>query len=247
MRFLLPLLALSGLASAMASVVHKPKPGPRIFATHNEIDDCEMNQAIECLQDQICARRNIPYQGKIRCTIGTSVAYVCNYKHHNDKMKDKHRYGGEKGGELWCNHNDMYEAWRQIRIAKGSKTGWWHDKQGKRTFGFDKRCKDNTCDNGWKKDNPAEQCTNIHKKAIKDPWLFDFEAIEYHNYTGKYEQDLPVPGDEKEPVYFNPWQEGIRPRRTFGRIKKGKAAQILTCLYKPGACIAAQLAANRED
>ncbi|KAK4159300.1 hypothetical protein QBC43DRAFT_222274 [Cladorrhinum sp. PSN259] len=207
---LLPLLVFLGLASAR-SLGGGHHDGPEIFATNNKIEDCEMSQAIECLQEQICNRRNIPHHGKIRCTIGSAVAYVCNYKHHKDKLPDHQLFGGERGGELACHSADLYEAWRQIRIGKGSQTGWWHDKAGKRTFGFDKRCKSHECDNGWKKGSEHEQCTNIHKKSHKEPWLFDFEAPVYPNYTGKYEQDLPEPGDVTEPVYFNPWFEGKRP------------------------------------
>lgn len=210
---LLPILAsLLGLATSQALLKGFGGHGPEIWGSYNEIDDCEMNQAIECLQEQICARRNIPFRGKIRCTIGTSVAYICNYHERKDKLPAELLFGSESGGELSCGHSDLYEAWRQIRIAKASQTGWWFDLRGKQTLGFDKRCKNNECDNGWKKGSEAEQCTNIHRKAADDEWLFDFEAVTYPNYTGKYEQDLPEPGDETEPVYFNPWYEGKRPR-----------------------------------
>ncbi|KAK0701553.1 hypothetical protein B0T21DRAFT_300371 [Apiosordaria backusii] len=215
---LLPLL-LGGATSfslATATALLGKDKGPEIWGSYNEIEDCEMNQAIECLHDQICARRNVPLHGKIRCTIGTSVAYLCNYRTKFDKMEDevgalvsegKHK---KKGGELACDQSQMYEAWRQIRIAKGSQTGWWYDAKGKKTYGFDKRCKDRECDNGWMIDSEAEQCTNIKKK--NNGWLFDYEARIYPNYTGRFEQDLPEPGDDDEPVYFNPWQEGKRPK-----------------------------------
>ncbi|KAK4194261.1 hypothetical protein QBC40DRAFT_213946 [Triangularia verruculosa] len=230
---LLPLL-LGGVAyySSLASgnaLLGKKYKGPEIWGSYNEIEDCEMNQAIECLHDQICSHRTVPLHGKIRCTIGTSVAYLCNYRGFFDKIEDEyddifHHGGNAKGkakgkakskakkkrGELVCDQSEMYEAWRQIRIAKGSQTGWWYDAAGKKTYGFDKRCKDRECDNGWMRDSEGEQCTNIKKK--NNEWVFDFEASTYLNYTGRFEQDLPEPGDDDEPVYFNPWQEGKRPR-----------------------------------
>ncbi|CAP61629.1 uncharacterized protein PODANS_4_2270 [Podospora anserina S mat+] len=190
--------------------------GPEIWGSYNEIEDCEMHQAIECLHDQICARRNVPIYGKIRCTIGSSVAYLCNYRKKGDKFEDEIeavvREGNRKkeGGELTCDHREMYEAWRQIRIAKGSHTGWWYDGKGKKTYGFDRRCKDGECDNGWMTGSEWEQCTNI-KKSNND-WLFDYEAPEYLNYTGRFEQHLPDPANDFEPVYFNPWYEGKRPK-----------------------------------
>ncbi|KAK4173732.1 hypothetical protein QBC36DRAFT_359276 [Triangularia setosa] len=223
---LLPLLLSGAYYSSLATahvldpLTTKKDKGPEIWGSYNEIDDCEMNQAIECLYDQICARRNVPVHGKIRCTIGTSVAYLCNYRSAKDKFEDDcdatpatvradiHRK--KQAGDLVCDHSEMYEAWRQIRIAKGSQTGWWYDAKGKKTYGFDRRCKDRECDNGWMVDSEAEQCTNIYKK--NNEWLFDYEAKTYLNYTGRYEQDLPEPGDCDEPVYFNPWQEGKRPQ-----------------------------------
>ena len=71
MRFI-PVLAVASLASADVAARYK---GPEIWGSYNKIEDCEMDQAIECLQDIFCERRNIPYQGKIRCTIGESVAH----------------------------------------------------------------------------------------------------------------------------------------------------------------------------
>jgi hypothetical protein len=211
---LLPIALFASLAIASHIPYYK---GPEIWGSYNTIDDDEMQQAIECLTDQVCARRRVPYHGKIRCTIGTSVAYLCNYLGHKDRgdgaddhkdnyndKDDNHHFG-----ELECSDCDMYEAWRQIRIAQASQTGWWYSSASKRTYGFDRRCANNECDNGWKIGSEGEQCTNIDK-SVKT-WLFDFESATYPNYTGKYKRSLPTPGDASEPVYFNPWQQGKRP------------------------------------
>lgn len=190
------------------------REGPEIWASHNEIDDCEMQQAIECLHEQVCARRNVPYHGKIRCTIGTAVAYLCNYRpktRKGSKLSKEEKKAGVQPGSLSCDQSEMYEAWRQIRIAKASQTGWWYDKWGFRTYGFDRRCPDGECDNGWKEGNEGEQCSNIDNKHEPLPWTFDFSAEMYPNYTAKYAQNLPMPGDDLEPQYFSPWKEGKRP------------------------------------
>ncbi|KAK0708043.1 hypothetical protein B0H67DRAFT_494721 [Lasiosphaeris hirsuta] len=173
--------------------------GPEIWGSRNEIDECEMHQAIECLHEQICTRRKVPFEGKIRCTIGSAVAYLCNYESRNND-----------DGQLECSESEMYEAWRQIRIAKASATGWWYDEAGSKTYGFDRRCRDNECDNGWKEGSEGEQCTNI--KGGADDWVFDYESETYPNFTAQYIQALPEPGDESEPIYFRPWHEGTRPR-----------------------------------
>ena len=206
---LLLLAATANLATAAITTrdtLARISKGPEIWPTFNEIDECEMNQAIECLHDQICARRKVPFHGKIRCTIGSSVVYLCNYKSQHGKDAPK----GEEPGQLACDQEEMYEAWRQIRIAKGSQTGWWYDARGKRTYGFDRSCREGECDNGWKQGSEGEQCSNIDKKEID--WTFDFVSDIYPNYTAKYIQPLPQLNDESEPMYFNPWQEGKRPQ-----------------------------------
>jgi len=55
----------------------------------------------------------------------------------------------------------MYEAWRQIRIAKASHTGWWYSERDNKTHSFGRhwRRPDNECDNGWKEGSQGEQCT----------------------------------------------------------------------------------------
>jgi len=108
-----------------------------------------------------------------------------------------------------CSESEMYEAWRQIRIAKASQTGWWYSQRQDKTYGFDRRCPDNECDNGWKEGSVGEQCTNI--VGVKG-WLFDYQNEVYPNYTAEYVQYLPEPGDASEPLYFNPWHEGKRPK-----------------------------------
>jgi len=55
----------------------------------------------------------------------------------------------------------------------------------------------------------GEQCTNI--VGVKG-WLFDYQNEVYPNYTAEYVQYLPEPGDASEPLYFNPWHEGKRPK-----------------------------------
>ncbi|KAK3938642.1 hypothetical protein QBC46DRAFT_439876 [Diplogelasinospora grovesii] len=211
MHLLSVLLGVVGLVTVSASQdlrdlyhwndVRRGRQGPEIFGTFNEVDTEEMHQAIQCIADNICNRRAIPKQGKVRCTIGTSVAYICNYR---DKRHFDH-------GDLPCSADEMYEAWRQIRIAKGTETGWWYDKPYHQTMGFDKRCKHNQCDNGWEFSNKAEQCTNINTGSFDNPWTFDYEAPVYLNYTGVYAQRMPTPGDPMEPLYFAPWYEGKRP------------------------------------
>ncbi|KAK3395080.1 hypothetical protein B0H63DRAFT_408387 [Podospora didyma] len=187
----------------------KVRQGPEIWGSFNEIDECQMHQAIECLHEEICARRTVPYRGKIRCTIGNSVVYLCNY---NTKDKEFEVEGTRKSlrGKASCDQSQMYEAWRQIRIAKSSLTGWWHDSFNRKTYGFDRKCRDNECDNGWKNDSVGEQCTNIRGK--NKPWVFDYEADVYRNYTAQYAQKMPDIHDDNNPVYFNPWFEGQRPK-----------------------------------
>ncbi|KAK4191049.1 hypothetical protein QBC35DRAFT_448664 [Podospora australis] len=215
------LLALASLASAQLTASYSDLKsgykGPEIWGSYNEIEDCEMDQAIECLHEIFCKRRNIPYHGKIRCTINKSVAYICNYRGVKDMIEPHHvkaKFKGIKeepaGGELVCDAEELYEAWRQIRIAKGSQTGWWHDAKYKLTLGFDRRCPDHECDNGWKRGSEGEQCTNIKKG--KHDWTFDYEAYVYANYTGKYERVMPEPTDNTQPVDFNPWVEAQRPK-----------------------------------
>ncbi|KAK3682062.1 hypothetical protein B0T22DRAFT_484151 [Podospora appendiculata] len=223
MRFFAILLASAATASAAAvgtlnlnATTSSPEleapwvkwKGPQILGSYNEIDETEMHEAIECLQSEICARRNIPYHGRVRCTIGTSVAYICNYKSTSkaDRLSDE-----AEPGDLDCNAKEMYEAWRQIRIARASYTGWWYTKWGKKTYGFDRRCPDNECDNGWKVGSIGEQCTNIQSNMASLPWLFDHAEPIYHDYTGQYVEDLPDPANNSVPVYFNPWYEGVRP------------------------------------
>ncbi|KAK3384064.1 hypothetical protein B0T24DRAFT_715836 [Lasiosphaeria ovina] len=199
-----------------ASLDAKPNPrfgGLEIWGSYNDIDECQMHQAIECLQEQICSRRRVPQYGKIRCTIGNAVAYLCNYQ--NKKSKEVAEDGSEEStwGELTCASEDMYEAWRQIRIAKTSATGWWYDRHGGRTYGFDRSCRNNECDNGWAKGSEGEQCTNIHAPAEHRNWVFDFVADTYPDFTAQYIEALPELGDPDEPVYFNPWYEGRRPKK----------------------------------
>ncbi|KAK0644238.1 hypothetical protein B0T16DRAFT_333811 [Cercophora newfieldiana] len=177
--------------------------GPEIWGSHNEIDECEMHQAIECLHSQICVRRKVPYRARIRCTIGSSVAYVCNYK--NDFTPKDHAV--ENANE--CDESEMYEAWRQIRIAKASQTGWWYSKKDEKTYGFDRRCPDNECDSGRNEGSEGEQCTNIQGVG---GWLFDYVGERYPNFTAEFIQPLPEIGDLTEPMYFNPWYEGRRPK-----------------------------------
>jgi len=217
MRFL-SALAFASLASAAATSTADPSEekagrygGPEIWGSKNAIDDYEMHEAIECLHRNVCSRRKVPYQGKIRCTIGTSVAYLCNYRSNRGEKEDKK---DSHPGDLYCSAYEMYEAWRQIRIARSSQTGWWHDKKSKKTYGFDRRCKANECDNGWKIGSEGEQCTNIRKGLFKkEPdWLFDYEADDFVNYTGKYAQKMPAIDDPTEPMYFNPWKEAKRPQ-----------------------------------
>ncbi|KAK0733197.1 hypothetical protein B0T26DRAFT_736185 [Lasiosphaeria miniovina] len=186
--------------------------GPEIWGSHNDIDECQMHQAIECLHEQICARRRVPRFGKIRCTIGGAVAYLCNYQ--TKKSKEVLEDGAEvwTGGELACGVEDMYEAWRQIRIAKASATGWWHDPRGRRTYGFDRSCRANECDNGWAEGSEGEQCTNMHAPKAHHDWVFDFVGDTYPNFTAQHTQALPELGDPNEPVYFKPWHEGRRPK-----------------------------------
>jgi len=62
-------------AAVTAANVKRYLDGPEIWGSYNEIVDCDMQQAIECLHKQICERRLVPWQGRIRCTIGASVAY----------------------------------------------------------------------------------------------------------------------------------------------------------------------------
>ncbi|KAM7183601.1 hypothetical protein V8F33_013476 [Rhypophila sp. PSN 637] len=186
--------------------------GPRIYGSYNEIDDNEMHQAIACIHNEICVRRNIPFDGKVRCTIGYSVAYICNWK---DKKKGSQKYSkawfAEKTGKLpmgslFCDQSEMYEAWKQIRIARHSQTGWWYDKDGYRTFGFDRSCPKGECDNGWRNGYDGEQChKNKHKPA---PWTFDYKARQYkfYNHSAPFPQ-LPRPEDYSQPQYFNPWIE----------------------------------------
>ncbi|KAK3331864.1 hypothetical protein B0T19DRAFT_438745 [Cercophora scortea] len=218
MRFSAILLAATASAAAVETLNATTSPeleapdvkwkGPQIFGSYNEIEESEMHQAIECLQAEICGRRNIPYHGRVRCTIGTSVAYICNYK---SKSKSDRLSEEAEPGELDCNAEEMYEAWRQIRIARASYTGWWYTKWGKKTYGFDRRCPNNECDNGWKAGSIGEQCTNIRNKIDSLPWLFDYAGDVYNDYTGNYVEDLPDPADNSVPVYFNPWYEGVRP------------------------------------
>jgi hypothetical protein len=90
-----------------------------------------------------------------------------------------------------CNEDEMYEAWSQIRIAKASQTEWWYSEKDHKTYGFDRGCPDNECDNGCEKDRQGEQCTNI--MGIGE-WLFDYSADTYPNYTAEYSQASPEIG-----------------------------------------------------
>ncbi|KAK0615082.1 hypothetical protein B0T17DRAFT_510892 [Bombardia bombarda] len=120
-------------ALAMAASLPQPEPdafgaekttrGVQIWGSNNDIEECDMHQAIQCLHDNICSWRTVSYHSKIRCTIGRSVAYLCNYK--SNKGEDAPR--GEEPGQHSCDVDDFYEAWRQIRIAKNSETGWWYE------------------------------------------------------------------------------------------------------------------------
>ncbi|KAM7186116.1 hypothetical protein V8F20_011522 [Naviculisporaceae sp. PSN 640] len=201
------------------------REGPEIWGSFNEIDEAEMEEAIECLHEQICNKRNVPHKGKIRCVIGTSVAYMCNYRPKTTEKWRKlfEKLAGVSPGSTSCHQLEMYEAWREIRIATDSQTGWWYDKWGFRTYGFDKWCPEGECDNGWKIENPGEQCSNIHVKRWawetkeQPPWTFDYKAEDYANYTGKYEQELPSVGGkgvggQGHPIYFAPWVVGRRPQ-----------------------------------
>ncbi len=218
------LLFAGAVAAAAISQQEEAKAqynGPEIWGSYNDIEECDMHQAIECLQTQICGRRKLPLPSKIRCTIGGAVAYMCNY-----------RTRGDEGAS--CSHEEIYEAWRQIRIGRGSRTGWWYDSQRQRTYGLDRSCRSHewyVCpnalifffffdernlltqcqhsDNGWKEGSIGEQCTNINKPHL--PWLFDYIGPTYPNFTANFIQDLPDPEDKTEPVYFNPWEEGRRP------------------------------------
>lgn len=187
--FLFPLALLAPFVDAS-----KHKKGPEVYGTHNKIDECEMHQAIQCLQDKVCSRGDIPEHGKARCTIGCAVAYLCDYRGKHDR-------------EHGCNVQDAYDAWNQIRVTQNSQTGWIHD--GEFTFGFDRRCKNNECDNGWKRGSEGEQCSNMRdKKAV---WILDHEADEYPGYKGQWEHSLSEVGDKSQPVHWPNWQEGKRP------------------------------------
>ncbi|KAL2258797.1 hypothetical protein VTK26DRAFT_7744 [Humicola hyalothermophila] len=193
-------MRLSAIIASLAllapfAAASKKKKGPEVYSTHNQINECEMHQAIQCLQDKLCSKGDIPEHGRARCTIGCSVAYVCDYRSKTDK-------------EHGCDVQDVYKAWNQIRQAKNSPTGWVHD--GEFTWGFDRRCKDNECDNGWKKGSEGEQCTNMRDKNAG--WLLDFEADEYEGYRGQWEQNLLGLGDKSKPLGWPTWQEGKRPQ-----------------------------------
>lgn len=180
----------------LLAAASKLKHGPEIWGSKNEIDDCEMHQAIYCLHENVCSKGPLPANSKARCTIGRAVAYICNYRTKFD----------DKGVRRDCDVADLYDAWRHIRVAQNSSTGWKFD--GEYTAGFDRRCKDNECDNGWKKGSEGDHCTNLRRKT---DWLIDYEGAFYPNYSTKFEVPLPRLGDKTDPIYFTPWRQGKRP------------------------------------
>jgi len=140
----------------------------------------------------------MPSHSKARCTINDSVAYMCNYRGTYDF----------KGTKRDCDIRELYEAWAWIRVTQNSSTGWYYD--GEWTAGFDRRCKNGECDNGWKKGSEGEQCTNIG--GGKKVWLIDYEGEEYPGYHDRYEERLPEVGDTTSPLKYMPWTQGKRPR-----------------------------------
>lgn len=187
--FFIPLLA----------AAHKHNKGPEIWGSHNCIDECDMHQAIYCLQENICSKGDIPEHGKARCTIGKSTAYICDYRGKHDK-------------EHGCDVHSIYRAWDMIRVHQNSSTGWVHD--GEITYGFDERCKHNECDNGWKQGSEGDHCSNLRDHKKPGPWLCDFEAEScpgYKGYTDKYEHAPAILGDKSDVEYAKQWQQGKRP------------------------------------
>lgn len=183
--FVFPLLA----------AANKHKNGPEVWGSHNCVDDCEMHQAIYCLQENLCCKGQIPEHGKARCTVGKSVAYICDYrgKHDNDHHCDVH---------------SMYHAWDMIRATQNSTTGWYHD--GEITYGFDQRCKHHECDNGWKEGSQGDMCSNMRNHKENTPWLVDFECDAYPGYKSKWEHEMTTCGDRE--CVVRPWQQGKRPQ-----------------------------------